>query len=100
MTEETPAPASYPITYTVEPQHPERNRLTVAFRIILAIPQWLLVGGPGGSGANFGSVWGSRDFHWAFVGAIGNGVLGAAAGIMAIISWFAIVFRGKQPRGL
>jgi len=100
MTEETPVAASYPVTYTVEPQHPDRNRLTVAFRIILAIPQWLLVGGPGGSGINLGSVWGWRHPRWAFVGGIGSGVLGAAAGVMAIISWFAIVFTGKQPRGL
>lgn len=100
MTETTPAPASYPITYDVEPQHTERNRLTVAFRIILAIPQWLLVGGPGGSGINLGSVWGWRHARWAFVGGIGSGVLGVAAGVMAIISWFAIVFTGKQPRGL
>ena len=100
MTEETPVQASYPITYTVEPQHPERNRLTVAFRIILAIPQWLLVGGPGGSGINLGSVWGWRHPRWALVGSIGSGVLGVAAGVMAIISWFAIVFTGKQPRGL
>jgi len=100
MTEETPVAASYPVTYTVEPQHPDRNRLTVAFRIILAIPQWLLVGGPGGSGINLGSVWGWRHPRWAFVGSIGSGVLGVAAGVMAIISWFAIVFTGKQPRGL
>jgi len=100
MTETTPAPPGYPITYDVEPQHTERNRLTVAFRIILAIPQWLLVGGPGGSGINLGSVWGWRHPRWAFVGSIGSGVLGVAAGVMAIISWFAIVFTGKQPRGL
>ncbi len=100
MTEETPVQTSYPITYTVEPQHTDRKRLTVAFRIILAIPQWLLVGGPGGSGINLGSVWGWRHPSWAFVGGIGSGVLGVAAGVMAIISWFAIVFTGKQPRGL
>jgi hypothetical protein len=101
MTEETPTPPSYPVTYTVEPQHPDRNRLTVAFRIILAIPQWLLVGGPGGSGISIGSgPWRWSEIRRAFVGSIGSGVLGVAAGLMAIISWFAIVFTGKQPRGL
>jgi hypothetical protein len=79
-TEETPAPAGYPVTYEVEPQITQRNRLTVAFRSILAIPQWLLVGEPG------------ED--------VGGGVIGTAATIMAIISWFAIVFTGRQPRGL
>jgi hypothetical protein len=80
MAEATPAPAGYPITYEVEPQIAERNRLTAALRPILAIPQWLLVGEPG------------QD--------VGGGVVGLAATIMAIISWFAIVFTGRQPRGL
>jgi hypothetical protein len=34
-------------TYAVEPQAEERNRLTVGFRFILAIPHFLLVGTPG-----------------------------------------------------
>lgn len=80
MTEETPASAGYPVAYDVEPQIAERNRLTVAFRPILAIPQSLLVGEPG------------ED--------VGGGVVGWAATVMAIISWFAIVFTGRQPRGL
>ena len=80
MAEATPAPVGYPITYEVAPQIAERNRLTVAFRPILAIPQWLLVGEPG------------QD--------VGGGVVGLAATIMASISWFAIVFTGRQPRGL
>lgn len=103
MTEDTSSLASpgYPVTYDVEPQYADRNRLTVAFRIILALPQWFLVGGPGGIsiGLDWGS-WGRGDFFWAFVRGIGSGVLGVAAGVMAIISWFAIVFTGKQPRGL
>jgi len=79
MAEATPASAAYPVTYDVEPRISERNRLTVAFRPILAIPHWLLVGEPG------------ED--------VGGGVVGLAATIMAIISWFAIVFTGRQPRG-
>ncbi len=80
MAEATPAPAGYPITYGVEPQTAERNRLTVAFRAILAIPHLLLVGDP------------TED--------VGGGVIGTAASVVAIISWFAIVFTGRQPRGL
>ena len=104
MTEEavSPAPAGYPITYDVEPQHTDRNRLTVGFRIILGIPQWLLVGGPGGSGISFPWDWRGGWFNLRsimFVGG-GSGVIGLAAGVIAIISWFAIVFTGKQPRGL
>lgn len=100
MSDVTPAPAPYPVTYDVQPQHADRNRLTVAFRLILAIPQWLLVGGPGGSGISIPWSWRGGDFRFAFFSALGNGVLGFAAAVMAIISWFAIVFTGKQPRGL
>ncbi len=81
------AASAYPVTYDVEPHLTNRNRVTCAFRIILAIPHLLLVGGPGAAGSGGPGV---RS----------NGVLGAAAVVMAIISWFAIVFTGRQPRGL
>lgn len=77
-----------------------RNRVTCAFRIILAIPHLLLVGGPGGIAIGFpGGVFFGSD-NGRFGGFIGNGVLGAVAAVMAIISWFAIVFTGRQPNGL
>ena len=38
--------ASHPVDVRVEPATEDRNRLTTAFRIILAIPHLLLVGGP------------------------------------------------------
>ena len=104
MTEEAgpaPLPAGYPITYGVERQTSDRNRLTVAFRIILAIPQWLLVGGPG-SGLGFPLDWGGlglRPRSLLFFGG-GSGVIGLAAWACAVVSWFAIVFTGRQPRGL
>ncbi len=90
----------YPVTYSVEPQYADRNRLTVAFRIILGIPQWLLVGGPGGSGMSLGVPWPLGDLRWAFFRSFGSGLLGVAAWVMAVISWFAIVFTDRQPRGL
>ena len=74
---------SYPVTVRVEPAIKNRNRLTTAFRIILAIPHVLLVGGLGiaastgrGSGQSFGA-------H--------GGILGVAAFLLAIVSWFTIV---------
>jgi hypothetical protein len=77
--------ATYPVTYDVEPQIAERNRLTVAFRFILAIPHLLLVGGPG-----FGIG----------VGSDRTGVLGTVAAIAAFINWFIIVFTGRANEGL
>lgn len=75
----------YPVSYQVEPQAEKRNRLTVGFRIILAIPHVLLVGGPGiGIGTS-----GDR-----------TGVLGLVAGVAAVINWFIIVFKGKANADL
>lgn len=77
--------ADYPVSFEVERQTTERNRLTVGFRLILAIPHMLLVGGPG-----FGIGMGSDR----------TGVLGAVAGVVAIINWFIIVFTGRANEGL
>jgi len=74
----------YPLTYDVTPPQGPRNRLTSAFRPILAIPQVLLVGSPGLSISSSG----------------GADAFGALASTGALITWFAIVFTGKFPRGL
>jgi hypothetical protein len=72
-------------TYEVAPQEEKRNRLTVGFRFILAIPHLLLVGGPG-IGVGLG---GDR-----------TAVLGTVAGVAALINWFIIVFTGKANKDL
>ena len=77
----------HPVTYDVAPQEETRNRLTVGFRIILAIPHLLLVGGPG-MGYGVGA------------GEIRTGVLGLVADVAAIINWFIIVFTGKANKDL
>jgi hypothetical protein len=90
---------TYPVTYDVQPQLADRNRLTCFFRIILAIPHAILVGGPGlslGFSVPAGG-WGNGGWWWSF-GA--SGVLGTVAWVMAIISWFAILFANTHPKGL
>jgi hypothetical protein len=78
-------PSTYPVAFDVERQLTDRNRLTTAFRIFLAIPHIILVGG---AGFGIGAEWSS------------NGVLGTAAGVMAVIAWFGIVFAATHPQGL
>lgn len=76
----------YPLDYDVSSPVAPRNRLTVLFRPILAIPHLILVGGPGMSvGVHAGSS---------------NGVLGVVAVVGAIVNWFAIVFTGRAIQGL
>jgi hypothetical protein len=92
------AAASYPVVIEVEPDMGERNRLTVAFRIILAIPHLILVGGPGALAVSVPFSWlGGNGPYFSFGG---NGVIGAVAFVCAFISWFAILFASKHPRGL
>lgn len=74
---------AYPVTVAVEPQLDGRNRLTTGFRAILAIPHSILVGPV---------YWSARTG--------GVGVLGAAAYIMAIMSWFTLLFTGQHIPGM
>lgn len=87
---------SHAVEVTVDPALRDRNRLTTAFRIILAIPQLVLVGGPAALGISL--LWppDSDQMNWA----AGGGVLGAVALFIAVIGWFAIVFTGRMPEGL
>jgi hypothetical protein len=82
---------AYPVSVTVEPLVANRNRLTTAFRIILAIPHFILVGGLGVSvlsGGSRNSLGGE------------TGILGAVAILLAIVSWFTIVIAGNQGSGI
>jgi hypothetical protein len=81
----------YPVSISVEPSLTNRNRLTTAFRLILAIPHLILVGGMGigaASGGNGRTTFGE------------GGLLGAVALFLAIVSWFTIVFAGTHITGI
>lgn len=82
----------YPVSVTVDPSLANRNRLTTAFRLILAIPHLILVGGIGFGVATSGD---SRT-------SVGTetGLLGAVAIFLAIVSWFTIVFARTHIAGI
>ena len=74
----------YPVSTAIEPQLGERDRLTTAFRLVLAIPHLILVGGVGvGFAANS-----SRRDILSFGGE--TGLLGSIA-FCRDVSWFTIV---------
>jgi hypothetical protein len=82
----------YPVSVSVEPALARRNRLTTAFRLFLAIPHLLLVGGAGlafSSGGDSRTTLGSEE-----------GLLGAVAALLAIVSWFTIVIAGAHIVGI
>ena len=90
-------PASlHPVRLRVVPSLDNRNRLTTAFRFLLAIPHLLLVGGP----VALAFMWSSRADADVRVGWGAGGALGAVAFVCALIAWFAIVFTGTAPEGL
>src|SRR3954464_14661264 len=78
----------YPVSVTVEPLITNRNRLTTAFRFILALPHLILVGGVG-----FGVI--ARNGTRTTIGGEG-GLLGAIAIFLSIVSWFTILFTGTH----
>jgi hypothetical protein len=88
--------AHHPVTVEVTPALHDRDRLTTAFRIILAIPHLLLVGGPIAATLSWSWGGGSSGYDWG----AGGGVLGMVAAVVAMIAWFAILFTGKYPAGL
>lgn len=90
-------PAStHPVRIEVERALDRRNRLTTAFRLILALPHLLLVGGPIAGVVSW--TWGSSRNQYE--GGFGGGVLGAVAALVTILAWFAILFTGTYPKGL
>jgi Domain of unknown function (DUF4389) len=87
---------TYPVKVTVEPATEDRNRLTTAFRFFLALPHIFLIGAPA---AIVSSVSWSTEHGWNFEYG-SSGLLGAIAGLVAFIAWFAILFAGRYPDGL
>lgn len=75
--------SEYPVALSVASPTGDRNRLTAAFRPILSIPHMILVG-PG--------AW----FHRLD----SAGLLGAAAYVLAIVNWFAILVTGASIKGI
>jgi len=82
----------YPVLVSLEPSLTNRNRLTTAFRLILAIPHLILVGGIGFGVASSGN---SRVTIGSEVG-----LLGAVAIFLSIVSWFTLVFAGRHIIGI
>jgi hypothetical protein len=82
---------AYPVSVSVEPTLVNRNRLTTAFRFILAIPHLILVGGVAiGVASRQSSTSASAE----------GGLLGAVAAFLAIVSWFTIVIGGTHIVGI
>jgi Na+/melibiose symporter-like transporter len=86
----------HPVQIDLEPQLNERDRLTTAFRLVLALPHLVLVGGPVALMFSHLSRPEAESFGWQ----AGGGVLGAVAFVSALIAWFAIVFGARHPDGL
>jgi hypothetical protein len=82
---------AYPVTVSVVPTEGERNRLTTAFRLVLAIPHLILVGSVG---LGFATMSGRNNGILSFSSQ--DGLLGSAAALLAIVSWFTIVLAGQH----
>ena len=89
--------ALHPVQVRLAPALDGRERLTTAFRFILALPHIVLVGGPIAAVLTWDrSAQDGLTYGWS----AGGGVLGVAAAVIAVIAWFAILFTGRYPQGL
>jgi hypothetical protein len=84
----------YPVAVNVEPLYAPRNRMTTAFRLILAIPHLFLVGGIG-----FSMVFRTGRSEAVSLGPE-TGLLGLVAAILAIVSWFTILIKREHIQGI
>ena len=78
-------PAEYPISFTVDPAEGDRNRVTCAFRIFLAVPILVVAGAIGG-----GTL--------AVLGSDSQSTASAAGGLLVGAPALMILFRQKYPR--
>jgi hypothetical protein len=76
---------AYPVEFSVDYPDRELNRLTTAFRLIVAIPILIVAATLGGEGANYGN-----QHYWAWGG--------GAGGLLFLAPLLMIVFRQKYPR--
>jgi hypothetical protein len=82
----------YPVSIVLEPRIANRDRLTTAFRLILAIPHFILVG-----------------VAWSFALSVQSprlsaggqgGLIGIIVSVLAIVSWFTILLSGQHVEGI
>ena len=85
---------AYPVSITVQPLLAPRNKLTTAFRLVLAIPHLFLVGGIG-----FSMVFRTRTDNVTSLGPE-TGLLGFVAGVLAVVSWFTILISREHIAGI
>src|SRR4029078_9063717 len=80
---------THPVDVEVAPALTHSNRLTEAFRPLLALPHILLVGGPVAFAT---SMWWRAEHESRFDAGAGVGALGAVSCVIAIIAWVSIFF--------
>ena len=80
----------YPVSIDVQPAIENRNRLTTAFRLILAIPHLILVGGIGFAMTSDDGRSAGGEY----------GLIGAVVLFLAVVSWFTILFAGTHIPGI
>lgn len=88
------AASVYPVSVHVVPQTEHRSRVSTFFRILLAIPHLILVGGPLAVGLSWGlGKEQGQGFEWSGSG----GIYGLLVFCASIVAWFALLFTMHHP---
>ena len=88
----------YPVDLEIDPPV-QQGRWAGFFRLILAIPALVLAAALGG-GLSFNSPSGSAGAQNEEAYAVYVATIGGVAAAVAFLAWFAILARGREPRGL
>jgi hypothetical protein len=83
---------AYPVTVTIEPQLTRRDRFTTFFRLILALPHFILVGAAGSFALSVQSPRISVVSQ--------GGLIGIVVSVLAVVSWFTILLSRQHVEGI
>lgn len=92
---------AYPVDLEIDPPV-RQSRWTGFFRLILAIPALILASALGGglSSGSSGQSWSAGSGRGEEYAAWYAFSTGGVAAVAAFLAWFAILARGREPRGL
>lgn len=88
-------PRPHPVNVRADPATTDRNRLTTALRLILALPHLVLVGGPMAVGLTGGA--GADDDPTGTSSGFGAGLFGIAVFLVSIAAWIMLVITARHP---
>lgn len=91
--------AAHPVSFEVEPAYEGRRRLSGALRLLVALPHLVFTGGPSLLGMVVAPILILAGLAPLTI-PLSIGAFGVLTALATVVSWFAILILGRQPRDL